>query len=104
MPLPDVSPIAERLAARITGPLQSIARQYEPDFVQHAGGLLARGATKVVYPVVVREIPVATKIGCHKLLDELATMPMGDLASMVIQHAQATGVRAHQSFYDHFPY
>lgn len=104
MPLPEVSPVAERLAARISGPLQALARQYEPEFVQHAGALPARVATRVVYPVVVREVPVATKIGCHKLLDEFAGMSISDLASMVIQHAQASGVRAHQSYYDHFPY
>lgn len=99
--IPEISPAADQLASKISGPLQSIAREYEPEFVAHAGNLMARGATRVVYPVIVREVPTGAKILCHKALDEMAGMSLADLASMVIQHAQASGVRAHQSYYDH---
>lgn len=101
MPLPDVSPVAEQLAGRISGPLQELARQNESEFVANAGALPARLATRAVYPVVVREIPTATKIGCHKLLDVLAGMSMADVAGAIVQHAQATGLRCHPSFQEY---
>lgn len=97
---PPVSPVAGRLAARITPGLQAAARAYQPTFLAHAAshGVVVRYAASRAYPVMVREIPRGAEIACDDVLSEFGTMPLTELIAAVLDHARAKGERVHPSF------
>lgn len=92
-----ISPVAEKLAARVAPGLQEAARAYQPTFVQNAGGPVNRLAAGLVYPVVVREIPRGTAIGCDHILTHFGRLSLAELVGLVVDHAAAKGERVHES-------
>lgn len=96
-----VSPVAQKLAARVAPGLQDAARDYEPTFLHNAGGPVTRWAAGVVYPVVVDEIPRGTEVGCDHLLSHFGSLSLTELVEMVVDHATSKGRTVHESLLFH---
>jgi hypothetical protein len=85
----SASPTAKKLAAKIGPILQQEARAIEPEIVARSGGPVVRLAVKTAYPIGVREVPYLTELGIDRILTLFSTMPIGDLARTIIEHADA---------------
>lgn len=92
-----VSPVAAKIAAKLSPPLQRLAVEHQDEVVASAGNVLYRFAASKIYPVAVEAIPRATEIGCDKALSYLDSMPMSQVASLMIEHAKSSGCEVHYS-------
>lgn len=95
-PIP-VSPVASKIAAKFSPALQDLAEEHEDEVVASAGNVAYRFAARQVYPSAVKAIPRATEIGADKALTYLDTMPMSEVAGLMIEHAKTSGCPVHYS-------
>lgn len=93
----QVSPVAAKIAAKFSPALQQLATEHQDEVVASAGNLLYRFAASRIYPSAVAAIPRATEIGCDKALTYLDSMPMSQVAGLMIEHAKASGSEVHYS-------
>lgn len=93
----QVSPVAAKIAAKFSPALKALAVDHQDEVVASAGNMLYRYAASKIYPVAVEAIPRATEIGCDRALSYLDSMPMSQVASLMIEHAKASGSPVHYS-------
>ncbi|WP_406699257.1 hypothetical protein V5E97_10305 [Singulisphaera sp. Ch08] len=93
----DVSPVAERIAAKFAPALQTLATENKEQVVAASGGLVSRLAVRTVYPAGVKVIPYATQIGCDRALSYLDGLSVSQLVGMMTEHARAKGHPVHPS-------
>jgi hypothetical protein len=90
-----VSPVAVRVAAKLTPELQSLATAHKDEIIAASGNAVERFAAKQVFPFAVRAIPKGAEFGCDAALDYLDTLRASEVAEMLVDHADSKGRTAH---------
>lgn len=93
----EVSPVAERIAAKFAPALQTLATENQERVVAASGGVVRRIAVRTIYPTGVKVIPYATQIGCDRALSYLDGLSVAELVGMMADHAKAKGHQVHPS-------
>lgn len=94
MTTPPVSPTADRLGDLIAPKVRLGVDAMYAD-IQSEGNLIERLVAHKAYPIVVRKIPQGSKVVCHHALTSMGKMTISDLASMLVEHAKASGEAVH---------
>ncbi|AGA28403.1 hypothetical protein [Singulisphaera acidiphila] len=96
-PAINVSPTAQKIAAKFSPALQQLASAHKDEAIGSVDGLVQRWCVGKVWDPAVKAIPRATEIGCDRALSYLDSMPMSEVAGLMIEHAKASGCRVHYS-------
>ncbi|WP_422928540.1 hypothetical protein [Singulisphaera sp. PoT] len=95
---PKVTDISKQLASAIAPVIASTVTSRKEDIIASAGGLPARAAVRLGFPIGIREIPPLTQVGCDALLDRLGDMPLPQIASALASHQRAKGHAVNPTF------
>lgn len=90
-----VSPVAQKLAARIAPRLEADVSARRQEIVRAASPAPVRVAISVGFPVLVHEVAPLTEASCDAVLDEFGTMTIVEIASRLLDHNNSKGRVSH---------